>query len=165
MESNHHGAAESGQKFEKTARAKFEELGHRVLYYKRDFDLYDVDYYKFFHIKEHKLQELGYDAGFQTDGFVPSLNAIVEFKHTKQDLGTAQEKIMFDEKKIEYGVYNPDGDTKLLYILSGGMEKHICGKLFRSFVNIGKKAGKANYQNVHVLDYSKLSAEVFNELV
>ena len=162
-ELNHHDAADSGQRFEIQTRNLFDKLGHPVLKYLSEFKNYGVDYYKYFAIKEHPLKQYGYQRGFETDGFVPSLNAMLEIKATKQELGTAQEKVFQDLLKIEYGVYNVENGVKLLYILAGCMEYHECSILFINLVNKFKSEGHPNFQNVHVLKLSEITQEVLDQ--
>ncbi|AIX21512.1 hypothetical protein Syn7803C17_184 [Synechococcus phage ACG-2014f] len=150
-------ASKSGQRFEVRGRELFERLGYPVLHLKKQFVERDLDYYKLFRISNHPFLELGYKNSFNVDGYSPDLKCILELKGTKQEAGTAQEKIGWDYWKIIEGVYATTG-CHLLYIFQGCMEKHPCAIAFENQL---KKSG---VKGVTILKESEITKEVLDNL-
>jgi len=105
--------------------------------------------------KEYK--EAGFGR-FESDGYVPELDAIVELKGGDK-CGTTEEKIMFDLEKMRDKCY---GDKKVFYLFEGSKEHDKNTKLFKVKVKKDQERGIIN-DNVYVLDCSTMTKEFLLE--
>ena len=96
---------------------------------------------------------------FESDGYIPELDAIVELKGGDK-AGTTEEKIMFDLEKLRDKVY---GNKNIFYLFEGSKEYDKNTMLFKAKVKKDQKRGIIN-ENVHVIDVSTMTKEVLTEL-
>ena len=96
---------------------------------------------------------------FESDGYVPELDSIVELKGGDK-AGTTEEKIFFDLDKLRDKVY---GDGNIFYIFEGSKENDKNTRLFKAKVKKEQKRGIIN-ENVYVVDVSTMTKELLTEL-
>lgn len=126
-----HGAAKSGVKSEKKLKELIREWGFNLLKTKRDF----IEYYgdreaaiktwdqcqnidipeAWRHLRNARTKGDRKLKQYCPDGYIPELDCRVELKYSEKH-GTTEEKVIYDQKKIERGCYK---DKKLVYIFAG----------------------------------------------
>jgi len=121
---HNHGAAVSGTKSEKELSRITKSLGFPYLKNKDDFEKHSLkEWGRRYHKppKEWTQQtKKGNSRKFVSDGFIPTTKSgtgiIIEQKHSDKH-GTTEEKVFYDLKKIQKGVY---GEThQLWYVFTG----------------------------------------------
>ena len=123
-----HNAATNGSKGERLLREYLQKNGLNLLKVKKDFKNSGFSYDGAISFQSP------YDGGtFRSDGFIPELKYIVEFKYGEAH-GTTEEKIMTDLEKIRDGVYK--SKYPLVYIFWGTPEKAASKKINRCWARI-----------------------------
>jgi hypothetical protein len=161
-----HNASKSGARSEKEMRAFIESLGITFLKTQKDF----IEYYgskdegikiwrqtrcrplpiKYHHLRNAKTK-LGKLRRYETDGYIPELNMIVEMKYSKGQ-GTTEEKIHKDLIKIKDGVYQNELGSTLLYIIFGpNSGKAFDFEMFEYDFNEAKRNGDPHCGNTTVI--------------
>ena len=120
---HNHNAASTGRKGEKKLKEFFERNKLTILNTMYEYEEYytDKDLARKMYNETKKLASCleGHNGYFNSDGWCPELETIIELKYGEKH-GTTEEKIYFDLIKIKKGVY---GDKyKLLYIFMGTVE-------------------------------------------
>ena len=161
-----HRAADSGVRSEKEMRAFIESLGITFLKTQKDF----IEYYgsrkeglriwretkvrpipsKYHHLRTAKTK-LGKLRRYETDGYIPEIDMIVEMKYSKNQ-GTTEEKIHKDLIKIKDGVYQNGLGSRLLYIIFGpNSGKAFDFEMFEYDFNEAKRNGDPHCGNTTVI--------------
>ena len=121
---HNHGAAVSGTKSEKELHRITESIGLTYLKVKEDFEKRGLSEWGRRYHKPPKLwnqkTKKGKQRKFVSDGFIPLTSdgrgIIIEQKHSDKH-GTTEEKVFYDLKKIQKGVY---GEQNVLwYVFTG----------------------------------------------
>ena len=127
---HNHGAAVSGTKSEKELYRITESVGFTYLKIKEDFEKRGLSEWGRRYHKPPKLwnqkTKKGKQRKFVSDGFIPltkdGRGIIIEQKHSDKH-GTTEEKVFYDLKKIQKGVY---GDKhQLWYVFTGKASEEI----------------------------------------
>jgi len=115
MAIHNHNAAITGTKGERILKEYLQSRGFSLLNKKSEFEERGMSR------KGKKVFPSPYDSGtFLSDGFIPELGYIVEYKYGTNH-GTTEEKIFFDLEKIRDRVYGEE--YPLVYIFWGTPEK------------------------------------------
>lgn len=155
-----HGAAKSGSKREKTLVSKFKGFGYTLVKKQDECLTEGLEYDGCVRITPNvEYLEDGFKF-FLVDGFCKELQSYVELKGGDKS-GTTEEKIFFDLKKIEDGIY---ADYRLIYIFEGKKEDDKCTRKFIRDLEKLKNSGNIYAQNVVVLKNSELNKEVLDSL-
>ncbi|QDP62045.1 MAG: hypothetical protein GOVbin1807_44 [Prokaryotic dsDNA virus sp.] len=121
---HNHGAAVSGTKSEKELHRITESVGFAYLKVKEDFEKRGLSEWGRRYHKPPKLwnqkTKKGKQRKFVSDGFIPitedGRGIIIEQKHSDKH-GTTEEKVFYDLKKIQKGVYG--SENVLWYVFTG----------------------------------------------
>ena len=155
-----HGAAKNGVIGEATLTSFFDE--NDLTLYKLKRDIEDIGYayegtIKFQQPSHWPKKQNGEAPEFLSDGFCPELELIVEMKFGDKH-GTVEEKVFYDLKKIESGVYGLD--YPLAYIFGGASaETDHRYKHFEIELEMLQRAGNPYAQNTKVFWFSQMTAQ------
>lgn len=141
---HNHGAALSGVKAEERLKKITEHAGLPYLKVKKDFEKHNLDEWG---TRYHKpppdwcqKTKKGKQRKFVSDGFVYNTSTnkgvIIEQKHSDKH-GTTEEKVFYDLKKIQKGVYGEDYD--LWYVFTGTEAENI--EVYKEFEKEAKTLG------------------------
>ena len=127
---HNHGAAVSGSKSEKQLYKITESVGLPYLKVKNDFEQWGLSEWGRRYHKPPKLwsqkTRTGKQRKFVSDGFIPITKTgrgiIIEQKHSDKH-GTTEEKVFYDLKKIQKGVYGKE--NALWYVFTGDAAEDI----------------------------------------
>tara|TARA_Y100000034_G_C6734659_1_gene325688 strand:+ start:208 stop:702 length:495 start_codon:yes stop_codon:yes gene_type:complete len=137
MTTHNHNAATTGTKGERILKEKLRSHGFSLLNKKKEFEEHGIS------PEGRKRFPSPYDDGtFLSDGFIPELGYIVEYKYGEKH-GTTEEKIFFDLEKIRDRVYGEE--HPLVYIFWGTPEKIASKGTNRCWARVfAEKAEKEN---------------------
>jgi len=161
-----HGGGKAGVRSEKEMRAFIESWGLTLLKTQKHF----IDHYgsrteglrmwretmiRPIPSKYHRLSTAKTKYGrlrrYQTDGYIPELNLIVEMKYSESK-GTTEEKVHKDLLKIMEGVYTNELDSHLLYIFFGPNSLDAFDfEMFEMNFDEARNAGNPHCQKVTVI--------------
>ena len=136
---HNHGASVSGTKSEKKLYQVTESVGLTFLKVKDDFEKHNLSEWGRRYHKPPKFwnqkTRTGKQRKFVSDGFIlieakTGRGIIIEQKHSDKH-GTTEEKVFYDLKKIEFGVYGKEHE--LWYVFTGGASQDV--EAYKEFAN------------------------------
>lgn len=125
-----HGASRSGKKSENKLKNITEKIGLPYLKVKKDFQKHGLgEWGRRYHKPPKEWRQKtkkGKQRKFESDGFIPTskngFGIIIEQKHSDKH-GTTEEKVFYDLKKFELGVYGDEHD--FWYVFTGNVSDEV----------------------------------------
>lgn len=119
-----HGASKAGKKAENKVKNALKDAGFSLLqtksefiahYSEKDSSLLLWKKYRKITMPDKYVQFYGATSTFQSDGFIPEIEMMIEIKNSTSS-GTTEQKVWNDFRKMKDGVYS---GAKLIYLFMG----------------------------------------------